>query len=199
MDCIGDNGGLFVGETGGSMARQGRDISACVAAARKCNQLAAVARAAGIAVIWTRYCVRPDYRDGGWYTRELRPNLRANEALRSDRSDSNLWGELTVAPEDFVIEKPRMSSFYATSLEAILRGESITTLFVAGVTTSMCVESTVRDASQRDYRTYVVADACADFANERHQPSLDAMKFGFAFLTDLQTFSTGALQFDRRR
>lgn len=173
----------------GSMARQGRDISRSVSAALKCDEMAAVARNAGIMVIWTRYCLRPDYRDGGWFTRELRPNLRANEALRSDRTDSALWHELTVAPEDIVIDKPRMSSFYATSLEAVLRGEGITTLFIGGVTTSMCVESTVRDASQRDYRTFVVADACADWASERHQPALDVMKFGFAILTDLQAFS----------
>lgn len=176
----------------GSMARQGRDISTCVAAARRCNDMAAVAREAGIAVVWTRYCLRPDYRDGGWYTRELRPNIRANESLRADRQDSALWSELTLSPEDFVIDKPRASSFYATTLEAVLRGEGIATLFIGGVTTSMCVETTVRDASQRDYRTYVVADACADWASERHQPSLDAMAFGFAYMTDFRSFAEAA-------
>lgn len=173
----------------GSMARQGRDIASSVAAGRNCDALARLARPAGIAVIWTRYCLRPDYRDGGWFTRELRPNIRANNALRSDSRDTELWREITVAPEDFVMDKPRMSSFYATPLEAILRGQGITTLFIGGVTTSMCVETTVRDASQRDYRTYVVADACADWAAERHQPSLDVMQFGFAYLTDVAAFA----------
>jgi ureidoacrylate peracid hydrolase len=177
----------------GSMARQGRDIRSCADAGRQCDQLAAVARVAGIMVVWTRYCLRPDYRDGGWYTRELRPNIRANDSLRSDRPDSQLWHEITLGDQDIVIDKPRMSSFYATSLEAILRGEGITTLYIGGVTTSMCVESTVRDASQRDYRTYVVTDACADWAQERHQPSLDAMAFGFARLTDLREFSVAAV------
>lgn len=173
----------------GSMARQGRDITSSVAAARNCDRLAALARSAGIVVIWTRYQLRPDYRDGGWFTRELRPNIRKSESLRSDRQDSALWSELTIAPDDFILDKPRMSSFYATQLEAILRGEGITTLFIAGVTTSMCVETTVRDASQRDYRTYVVEDACADWAAERHQPSLDTMRFGFAYMTDVATFA----------
>ena len=176
----------------GSMARQGRDIASSVAAGRNCDALARLARPAGIAVIWTRYCLRPDYRDGGWYTRELRPNIKANDSLRSDKADSELWSELTVASTDIVIDKPRMSSFYATPLEAVLRGESITTLFIGGVTTSMCVETSVRDASQRDYQTYVVTDACADWAQERHQPSLDAMAFGFAHMTDLAQFTRAA-------
>ncbi|MES2483921.1 MAG: isochorismatase family cysteine hydrolase [Pseudomonadota bacterium] len=176
----------------GSMARQGRSIASSERAARACDQMAQAARAAGITVIWTRYCLRPDYRDGGWYTRELRPNIRANHSLRSDKADSALWSELTLAPTDIVIDKPRMSSFYATPLEAVLRGEEISTLFIGGVTTSMCVETTVRDASQRDYRTYVVTDACADWAQERHQPSLDAMAFGFAYMTDLAQFTRAA-------
>jgi nicotinamidase-related amidase len=177
----------------GSMARQGRDIRSCSEAGRKCKALAGAARSAGMMVIWTRYCLRPDYRDGGWYTRELRPNIRANESLRSDKADSQLWHEIALGEHDIVIDKPRMSSFYATSLEAILRGEGISTLYIGGVTTSMCVESTVRDASQRDYRTYVVVDACADWAQERHQPSLDSMAFGFAHLTDVQSFSADAV------
>ena len=174
------------------MARQGRNILSCERAARACDHMAAIARGAGIAVIWTRYCLRPDYRDGGWYTRELRPNIRANDSLRSDKADSELWNELTIASTDIVVDKPRMSSFYASQLESVLRGEGITNLFVGGVTTSMCVETTVRDASQRDYRTYVVTDACADWAQERHQPSLDAMAFGFAHMTDLAQFTNAA-------
>ena len=176
----------------GSMARQGRDILSCERAARACNQMAAIARSASITVIWTRYCLRPDYRDGGWYTSELRPNIRFNDSLRSDKADSELWKELTIAPSDIVIDKPRMSSFYASQLEAVLRGEGITNLFIGGVTTSMCVETTVRDASQRDYRTFVVIDACADWAQERHQPSLDAMAFGFAHMTDMAQFAFAA-------
>jgi nicotinamidase-related amidase len=176
----------------GSMARQGRNIASSELAGRACDQMAVAARSAGITVIWTRYCLRPDYRDGGWYTRELRPNIRANDSMRSDKADSALWSELTLAPTDIVIDKPRMSSFYATSLEAVLRGENITTLFIGGVTTSMCVETTVRDASQRDYRTYVVTDACADWAQERHQPSLDVMAFGFSYMTDLAQFTRAA-------
>ena len=51
---------------------------------------------------------------------------------------------------------------------------------MAGVTTSMCVESTVRDLGQRDVAVTVVAEACADFDTPRHEAALAAMSFGFA-------------------
>ena len=53
-------------------------------------------------------------------------------------------------------------------------------LLVGGVTTSMCVETSVRDAAQRDYKTFLVRDACADYWQERHDASLAALEFGFA-------------------
>lgn len=172
----------------GSMSRQGREISTCVAAAANANLLAAAARRAGVLVIWTRYRLRPDYRDGGWFTGELRPNISRSGSLRSDAKDSEIWSGMDVGSEDVVLDKPRMSCFYASPLEATLRGMDITTLFIAGVTTSMCVESTVRDASQRDYRVHVIKDACGDWAQERHQPSLEAMAFGFAYMKTTTEF-----------
>ena len=61
-----------------------------------------------------------------------------------------------------------------------LAARGIRALMVGGVTTSMCVECTVRDAGQRDIRTFVVREATADFDPGRHAASLDAMAFGFA-------------------
>jgi ureidoacrylate peracid hydrolase len=66
----------------------------------------------------------------------------------------------------------------------LLGARGVRALMVGGVTTSMCVESTVRDAAQRDIRTFVVRDAVADFDLARHEASLSAMKFGFARIID---------------
>ena len=62
----------------------------------------------------------------------------------------------------------------------VLAARGIRALMVGGVTTSMCVESSVRDAAQRDIRTFVVREAVADFDAGRHAASLAAMEFGFA-------------------
>lgn len=166
--------------TDGSVAAQGRDIAPCITAAKRALALVPVARQAGVPVVWTRLCYRHDYADGGLLVHELRPALKSLGALRDGTPDAELMPEADVQSVDVVISKQRYSAFYATILEALLRARDIDTLMVAGVTTSMCVESTVRDAAQRDYRTFVVSDACGDFAPERHAASLATMAFGFA-------------------
>jgi ureidoacrylate peracid hydrolase len=50
----------------------------------------------------------------------------------------------------------------------------------------MCVETTVRDASQRDYRTFIVSDATAEFTGERHQHALEEIRYGFGWVVDSQ-------------
>src|SRR3569623_2569795 len=166
----------------GSMAKQERDIGTMVEAARRCNDLAKTARAAGAQVAWTRMVFRSDYSDGGELTRTLRPNLARIGALRSGSGDEALTVLVEIDPRDIVIDKPRYSALYGTSLEVVLRAGGYRRVLVAGVTTSMCVESTVRELGQRDYETYVIEDACADFDEPRHRASLSAMAFGFARL-----------------
>lgn len=169
----------------GSMARQGRDIAAMREAATRCSELAGAARASGVPVIWTRMAYRPDYLDGGRLVWELRPNLRRIGAMRDDTPDGALSDRVATAPADMLILKPRYSALYATALEAQLRALGVESILVGGVTTSMCVETTVRDLSQRDYDTRVIGEACGDFDAERHRASLAAIEFGFAPLIGL--------------
>jgi nicotinamidase-related amidase len=165
----------------GSMAMQGRNVAPLHAAARQCQALAAHARQHNVPVIWTRMMLRQDYSDGGMVTR-LRPNLARIGALRAGTNDVELSTEVHAAAEDAIVDKPRYSAVYATALEAHLRARAIARVIVGGVTTSMCVESSVRDLSQRDYEVVVVKDACGDFDAARHDASLAAMEFGFAKL-----------------
>jgi len=169
----------------GSMARQGRDIAAMREAASRCSELAHHAREAAVPVIWTRMTYRPDFLDGGRLVWELRPNLRRIGAMRSDTSDGDLSDRAAAEATDVVIQNPRYSALYATPLEAQLRALGVERVLVGGVTTSMCVETTVRDLSQRDYDTQVIGAACADFDTERHRASLAAIEFGFAPIIDL--------------
>ncbi|HEY8610431.1 MAG TPA: isochorismatase family cysteine hydrolase, partial [Roseomonas sp.] len=163
----------------GSIARQGRNISALARAASVCDALAEEARAHGVPVAWTRHVLRPDYADGGGLIR-MRPNLARIGALRAGTPDVALSALVRALPQDLVIDKPRYSALYATSLEAILRSLGARRVLVGGVTTSMCVETTVRDLAQRDHEVSVIAEACSDFDAARHAASLEAMAFGFA-------------------
>ena len=166
------------------MARQGRPIEDLRRAAQACNALAADLRRQGVRVIWTRMVFAEDYSDGGELIRSLRPNLARIGALRRGSGDELLSAVVTPEDGDVVIDKPRFSALVSTNLEALLRDGGFRRVIVCGVTTSMCVESTVRDLGQRDFETYVVADACADFDKERHRASLEAMEFGFARIID---------------
>ena len=166
----------------GFVAAQGRDVSGCAAAARQCYALARIARDAGMPVIWTRHVLRPDHADGGLLTTELRPRLGQIGALAHGTADVEIPAEAGVEAGDFVLDKPRYSAFFGTALDMLLGARGIRALMVGGVTTSMCVESSVRDAAQRDIRTFVVRDAVADFDAARHAASLSAMAFGFARL-----------------
>ncbi len=79
-----------------------------------------------------------------------------------------------VAPqkEERVIEKHRVSAFYATPLELILRNQKISHLLIAGVATDLAVQSAVRDAHDRDFQITVASDCCAAACDHDHETSL---------------------------
>lgn len=177
-------------DAGGSMAKQGRPIEALRAAAIACGTLADHARSNGALIIWTRMVFEPDYADGGELTKTIRPGLAKIGALRRGSGDECLSDIVSPAPDDVIIDKNRFSALVNTDLEAVLRERNIARVFVCGVTTSMCVESTVRDLGQRDFETFVVHDACADFDEPRHKSALASMAFGFARLVTLKEAQT---------
>jgi ureidoacrylate peracid hydrolase len=168
----------FVDEDG-FVALQGRDVSASKRAADRGVALARAARAAGMKVIWTRHVLRADYADGGLLVTEIRPRLGELGALKRGTPDIELYEGAEVDPADWIIDKPRYSAFFSTDLDMLLAANGIRSLVLGGVTTSMCVETTARDAAQRDIRTFVVREAVADFDEARHQASLSAIAFGF--------------------
>lgn len=164
----------------GSMARIGLDIAMLKDAVPGCRRLIEGARAAGVPVIYTRYVYRPDYADGGVLVKYLLPALAEADYLAAGTRDIEVVDDLAPEPGDYVIDKNRPSAFYATGLEPILNGLDADSLVVCGVTTNCCVETTVRDASQRDYKTFVVPDATGELERQRHDFAIDTMAFLFA-------------------
>lgn len=91
------------------------------------------------------------------------------------------WGtefftEVAPLQTETVITKHRVSAFYATELELLLRTQGIKELYLCGVATDMVVESTARDAHDRDFSVFVIEDACIAAKREDHINSLAAMK-----------------------
>ena len=180
----------------GSHARLGLDITMLAGAIAPCAELINATRAAGALVVYSHLASEPDYSDGGFSVREIMPNIATAEVCPRGSWDAEIVEELTPKPDDVVIEKSRMSSFMGTNLETRLRDRGIDTLLVCGVTTNMCIESTVRDASQLDFRTFLVCDAVGEVDPVRHQNALTSMEFLFAKLittaeviADFRTFT----------
>jgi nicotinamidase-related amidase len=75
-----------------------------------------------------------------------------------------------------VIDKPGKGAFCQTDLELMLRNRSIETLLVCGVTTEVCVNTTVREANDRGFRCIVVSDCCASYFPHFHEAGLAMIK-----------------------
>jgi len=90
----------------------------------------------------------------------------------------NTWGtefhpDIDVQPQDHVLVKHRVSSFYNTDLECVLRAHRIEEIIITGVSTDMAVELATREAHDRDYIVTVLKDACGAHSAEKHQASID--------------------------
>jgi ureidoacrylate peracid hydrolase len=100
------------------------------------------------------------------------------------------WGSeyFGVAPADgdIVIVKHRYSAFIGTDLELRLRAMGVQNLFLAGVNTGICVESTMRDGFMLDFFTLALSDATSCRTIESHESSLRALADGFGWVVDVR-------------
>ena len=155
------------------------DVSGFNPVLASAKRLDVAARKAGMPVIFTTMAFAPDYSNGGLTTSELRPNLAQENALRADKPDREIMPELDVQPDDIIIEKQRYSAMIKSPLPALLEEKGIEGLVVGGVTTSMCVESTVRDLAMMDYRTFIVPEACGDLRPDFHDRAMQLFALAF--------------------
>jgi ureidoacrylate peracid hydrolase len=153
-------------------------------------ELLAEARATGLPVIYTRHVFREDLLDVPARVRGLMPT--DPKPLVRGSWDADVIDELEPAPGDRIIDKNRYDAFLYTDLEVVLRAMGIRRLLVTGVVTSVCVESTVRSAEQRDFEVFVASD-CTSAQDEAHEPALAAMAAVFATVGTWRELLEGAL------
>jgi len=170
-------------EPGGFGAALGNDVSLLRAAVEPCRAVLAAARKAGITVIHTREGHRPDLSDAPRLKVERGdPALRIGAAgpmgriLVRGEPGHDIIPELYPVPGEPVIDKPGKGAFCQTDLEFKLRNRGIETLLVCGVTTEVCVNTTVREANDRGFRCIVLSDCCASYFPEFHQAGLAMIK-----------------------
>jgi len=154
---------------GGYADRAGMDIEALRTPIPSIERLLAAARAAGIAVVHTREGHRADLSDcsAAKMARSAAagapvgtPGPMGRLLVRGEYGH-DIIDELAPLSGEPIVDKPGYGAFYQTDLEAILRNAGVRRLALAGITTEVCVHSTLREAVDRGFECVTVADACA--------------------------------------
>jgi biuret amidohydrolase len=164
----------------GYIARTGVDVRGLRAIIPNVRRLLDAARSKGVRVIHTREGHRPDLSD--------LPAVKARRAAGAGAAIGSMGplGRLLVRGEpghgiipelepladEPVIDKPGFGAFYATDLEQLLRVGGVRTLIISGVTTDICVHSTLREAVDRGFECVTAGDACAAGDSATHEAML---------------------------
>jgi nicotinamidase-related amidase len=191
-------------ERGGFGELLGNDVTPLRRAVEPTRRVLEAFRRARLSVIHTREGHRPDLSD-------CPPSKRARGRLKTGIGDPGPMGrvlvrgqhghgiidELSPLPGEPVIDKPGKGAFYATDLDLILRDQGIRGLVVTGVTTEVCVSTTVRDANDRGYECLILEDCVASYFPDFHAAALKMISaqgaiFGWVSTSErlLQSLST---------
>jgi nicotinamidase-related amidase len=170
-------------EPGGFGATLGNDVTQLASAVGPCQAVLSAARGADILVVHTREGHLPDLSDAPIAKLQRgAPSLRIGDPgpmgriLIRGEPGHDIIQELAPLDEEIVIDKPGKGAFYATGLDELLQKYGVENLLVCGVTTEVCVNTTVREANDRGYRCVVLADCCASYFPEFHEMGLRMIK-----------------------
>ena len=166
----------------GWYATSGVDISHMRRVIEPTQQLVAAARAVGVPVLWTRHGYK-DGTDGGPFM-ELRPFLR-DGGLRQGTWGYEILDELDARADDWFVEKARLSAFFNTNLELVLRALHAETVLITGVLTNQCVAATSKDAMFRDFKPIVVEECTGTTLPHLHGPALEMISVGWGEVRSL--------------
>ena len=170
-------------EPGGFGETLGNNVALLKAVVPPLRSVLEAARQTKMLVIHTREGHRPDLSDAPRHKVERgEPSMRIGapgpmgRILVRGEPGHDIIPELYPAPGEPVIDKPGKGAFYQTDLELMLKNREIDTLLVCGVTTEVCVNTTVREANDRGFRCIVIGDCCASYFPEFHAAGLAMIK-----------------------
>ena len=187
------------GAKGGMFDKAGIDISLIQKVVDPISNVLSAARKKGLKIIYLKMGFRPDLSDmaGTDFPSRVKrarrfhigetmtaPNGEQSRVLVHNTWNTEILPQLKPHPEDIIIHKNRFNGFYQTPLDSLLRNMGKKYLVIIGCTTSVCVESTVRDANFRGYLPIVLGDCTAEpvgnnLARSNHESSLTIISTTF--------------------
>ena len=145
--------------------------------------LNAECRIRGVPIVWTQHGTR-GVDDGGPFM--AKRVLLLEGGLRTGTWGFEILEELAAQPEDWIVEKTRLSGFFQTNLEQILRALGAETVLITGVLTNQCIGATCKDALFRDFKPIVVEDCVGTATPHLHDPAIEMIRVGWGQVNTLE-------------
>jgi len=165
----------------------GRDLGATRSVIPNMQKLLAAARASGALVCHVGFWTLPDNGSdsGAWLAQRRRSTYSSDKLCIAGTEGADFIDELSPEPGELVVHKHRYSAFKGTDLDMTLRARDIKSVIVTGVSTNVCVESTLRDAFETGYYVCIVGDATASWDMALHDATLQTVnhRFGVVMTT----------------
>ena len=187
-------------EPGGFGEMLGNDVSLLRKTIAPCKSVLEAARNAGLKVVHTREGHRPDLADAP-LSKLQRGNLETGIGddgpmgkilIRGERGHA-IIPELAPNQEEPIIDKPGKGAFFETDLDLILKNGLVNSLIICGVTTEVCVHTTVREANDRGYECVVLKDCVGSYFPEFQRVGIEMIKAQggiFGWISDSKKFLT---------